>query len=161
WGVSAAYTPSPLLALFGLAAYPAAAWFSFVAPRAPSVRWRPQFSRAATIACIVHVFVTITLVVRWTYHGANMAKESSMPLELWTYSAIWALYGGGVLVFGALREASVLRWSGLALLGLTAIKVFALDTAQLSGLIRAVSLIGLSAVLLLVVWATRRIRQAP
>jgi uncharacterized membrane protein len=100
-------------------------------------------------------------LARWVYHGADMAGPASTPLELWTYSALWALYGGGVLAFGALREASVLRWSGLALLGVTAIKVFAIDTAQLSGLIRAASLIGLSAVLLLVAWATRRIRQTP
>jgi hypothetical protein len=45
--------------------------------------------------------------------AANFKAET--PLELWTYSAAWALYGGSVLAFGALRDASVLRWSGLAL----------------------------------------------
>lgn len=161
WGVSPAGPESPPLALLGLAAYPAAAWLSLTAPNVQGLRWRSHLARAATIACVVHIFVAITLLVRWVNHGADMAKATSTPLELWSYSAVWALYGGSVLAFGALRDASVLRWSGLALLGVTAIKVFAIDTAQLSGLIRAASLIGLSAVLLLVAWATRRIRQTP
>jgi uncharacterized membrane protein len=49
----------------------------------------------------------------------------------------------------------------LALLALTAIKVFVFDTAQLSGLIRAGSAVALGLVALSVAWATRRIRQAP
>ncbi len=161
WGMSPASPPSPPLALLGLAAYPIAAWLSLTAPHVQAWPWRAHFARAATIACIAHMFVAITLLVRWVYHDADMARATSTPLELWSYSAVWALYGASVLAFGALRDASVLRWSGLVLLGVTAIKVFAIDTAQLSGLIRAASLIGLSAVLLLVAWATRRIRQTP
>jgi uncharacterized membrane protein len=49
----------------------------------------------------------------------------------------------------------------LALLALTAVKVFTFDTAQLSGLIRAGSAVGLGIVALSVAWATQRINRTP
>jgi uncharacterized membrane protein len=62
---------------------------------------------------------------------------------------------------GTFRQAQVLVWSGLALLAITAIKVFVVDTAQLSGLIRAGSAVGLGIVALSVAWATQRMNRAP
>jgi len=124
------------------------------APKVRAVRWKATFESAATIACIVHVFVFITLLTRFLYHGAAMAKANADPLELWSYSALWAIFGGGLVAAGTFRQAQVLVWSGLALLAITAIKVFVVDTAQLSGLIRAGSAVGLGIVALSVAWAT-------
>jgi uncharacterized membrane protein len=159
WGAAPVHAAAPLM-LLGLAAYPLAAWLSLLAPKVRAVRWRARFESAATIACVVHVFAFITLLTRFLYHGAAMAKSTADPLELWSYSALWAIYGGGLVAAGTFRQAQVLVWSGLALLAITAIKVFVVDTAQLSGLIRAGSAVGLGIVALSVAWATQRMNRA-
>jgi uncharacterized membrane protein len=160
WGLAPVSTTAPLT-LLGLASYPLAAWLSLMAPKVRAVRWRAQLERASTIACVLHVFVLITLLTRFLYHGAAMAKSVADPLELWSYSALWAIYGGGLVAAGTFRQAQVLVWSGLALLAITAGKVFVIDTAQLSGLIRAGSAVGLGIVALSVAWVTQRMNRAP
>jgi hypothetical protein len=160
WGLAPVHASAPQT-LLGLTAYPLAAWLSLLAPKVRAVRWKATFESAATIACIVHVFVFITLLTRFLYHGAAMAKANADPLELWSYSALWAIFGGGLVAAGTFRQAQVLVWSGLALLAITAIKVFVVDTAQLSGLIRAGSAVGLGIVALSVAWATQRMNRAP
>jgi uncharacterized membrane protein len=160
WGLAPVQT-SASLTLLGLAAYPLAAWLSLLAPNVRAVRWKATLDSAATIACAIHVFVLITLLTRFLYHGATMAKAHADPLELWSYSALWAIYGGGLVAVGTFRRAQVLVWSGLALLAITAIKVFAIDTAQLSGLIRAGSAVGLGIVALSVAWLTQRMNRGP
>jgi uncharacterized membrane protein len=160
WGLAPVHATAPLT-LLGLIAYPIAAWLSLLAPKVRAARWKATFESAATIACVVHVFVFLTLLTRLLYHGAAMAKSDADPLELWSYSALWAIYGGGLVAAGTFRQGQVLVWSGLALLAITAGKVFVIDTAQLSGLIRAGSAVGLGIVALSVAWATQRMNRAP
>lgn len=160
WGVAPISTTAPLT-LLGLASYPIAAWLSLVAPKVRAVRWKTQLERVGTVACVLHVFAFITLLTRFLYHGAAMATSVADPLELWSYSALWAIYGGGLVAAGTFRQAQMLVWSGLALLAITAGKVFIIDTAQLSGLIRAGSAVGLGIVALSVAWVTQRMNRGP
>lgn len=140
----------------------AGAWMSFKAAQVPHVRKAMWFAPAARVAAAAHVLVALTLLVRASFHGGALGEGGAEGAELWTYSAVWALYGAGVLGLGAVRDDAVLRWCGLALLFLTAGKVFAFDTARLSGVIRAASLLGLAAVAMLTALAIRRIRtRAP
>jgi uncharacterized membrane protein len=84
-------------------------------------------------------------------------------------SVFWALAGLGALVVGLHRDRAVLRWAGLALLGLSAAKVFLLDLATLTSVYRVVSVIGLGLLLLIgaLVWQRLRprdlqdLREAP
>lgn len=160
WGMLPARL-DPAATMIALAAYAAAAWLSVLAPNVPAVRAKAMLKQAGDAACVLHIFVLITLVTRFLYHGAAMAKPNAEPLELWSYSALWAIYGGGLVALGTFRRAQVLVWSGLALLAITAIKVFVVDTAQLSGLIRAGSAVGLGIVALSVAWATQRMNRGP
>lgn len=65
-------------------------------------------------------------------------------------SIIWATYGGGLLSTGVARHSRLLRMIALLLLGVTIIKVFLLDLAELDRFYRIVSFIVLGIVLLAV-----------
>ncbi|MBI3437626.1 MAG: DUF2339 domain-containing protein [Proteobacteria bacterium] len=161
WGLLPPHPDTPATMLLGLTSYGIAAWLSLLAPRVRATRWKVALEQAGIVSCLLHVLVAMTLLARFAYHGVAMAKASAEPLELWTYSALWAIYGGALVAAGTFARRQTLVWSGLALLAIAAGKVFVVDTAQLSGLIRAGSAIGLGIVALTVAWATQRINRGP
>ncbi|KAK0351564.1 hypothetical protein LTR94_024452 [Friedmanniomyces endolithicus] len=69
-------------------------------------------------------------------------------LETWTFSALWAVYGLGVLALASGRWSWVLRWSGLAVPLFTAGKVLMFDLARLEGVTRAASFLADGALLI-------------
>ena len=134
---------------------------SYLAPDVPRVRGLKWMVPAATLACALHLFVAATLMIRWLYHGAELNTVGAGEVELWTYSTVWALFGAAALGIGTVRNDPVLRWVGLAVLLTTTVKVFFIDTAQLSGVIRAASVICLGAVAGVTTWLVRRNRPPP
>jgi uncharacterized membrane protein len=76
-------------------------------------------------------------------------------------SVLWALAGLGTLVAGLVRDAQPLRLAGLALLAVTAGKVFVFDLAALDSLYRAASFVALGLLLLAGAVAWQRIRPRP
>lgn len=76
-------------------------------------------------------------------------------------SVLWALVGLGALVGGLLADRPALRRGGLALLALTAGKVFLYDLSSLTSLYRVASLIGLGLLLLAGGHAWQRMRPRP
>jgi len=63
-------------------------------------------------------------------------------------SALWALYAGTALGWGFLRDAAAVRYAGLGLLGIVAVKVFVVDLAEVATVYRIVSFLVLGVVLL-------------
>ena len=63
-------------------------------------------------------------------------------------SGLWALVGLALLVVGLLRRSAVLRYCGLALFGLSLVKIFLYDLAELSSVARAFSFILVGGLLL-------------
>ena len=63
-------------------------------------------------------------------------------------SVLWTLYASGLMFFGVHRAVAGLRWQGLALFGLTTLKVFLSDLSFLNGFYRIASSIALGVVLL-------------
>ena len=122
---------------------------------------RLAFSRFATVAAGLEMFVLLTLIVRYGFHGVAMrAALREASLETWTYSAVWALYGLMVLAIGARQRLVALRWLGLAILLVTTFKVFLFDMARLAGVIRAGSFLALGVVLLVGALAARRFSRS-
>ncbi|MBI2817722.1 MAG: DUF2339 domain-containing protein [Acidobacteria bacterium] len=74
-------------------------------------------------------------------------------------SAAWAIYSMAVCLAGWFWVSPFLRWTGVALLLVTTLKVFLFDPATLSGITRIVSFLLLSAVLLLLSYLFQRRRS--
>jgi uncharacterized membrane protein len=95
--------------------------------------------------------------------GAGGADEASLRdlglAKQLSLSVVWALYGAGLLLAGSARRARLLRLLGLALLGVTALKVFILDLSALDRAYRIVSFIVLGAILLAVSYLYQKSQQ--
>lgn len=162
WGFFPIDVRSAFAAMLGVAIVVLAAWLSFIAPRVPHVRWPRVLRPVSLVVCTGHLLLAITLVVRWSFHHADMnATLSAQGLELWSYSGVFAVFGGGMVALGASRNDATLSRIGLIVLMLAFVKVGAVDVARLSSLLQATSWVGLGAIGLLIAWTTRRIGQSP
>lgn len=72
------------------------------------------------------------------------------------YSIAWALFGFGLLILGMVRELKLARYAGLALLGLTLIKLFLHDLGSLGQLYRIGAFIGVALVLIIASFVYQR-----
>ena len=88
-------------------------------------------------------------------------SNDSMSLFLYTYSLIWLLIGALVVIAGHLRSIVDLQKLGLGLLALVVLKVFLIDMANLTGLLRAVSFIGLGISLVALSWLFQKFKAKP
>ncbi|MBL8542367.1 MAG: DUF2339 domain-containing protein [Hyphomonadaceae bacterium] len=156
WGLHPAHIAGLPSAIIALAVFALAAWMSLAGRNVPYVRREDWFSRVALVAAIGHLFVAATLIVRWSNHPADMPSAATTSVEMWTYSAVWALFGAAVFWEGMRRGSAMLRWIGLVLLLITTAKVFLFDMARLNGFVRVLSFLGLGVVLLAIAWAARR-----
>jgi len=161
WGAAPAYAATWLAALVGLFALGLAAWFSAFAHHVPHIRFAERFAQFARVAVVGHLFVALSLTIRRLYQGPDMrAALEAGGLETWTYSALWALYGAGVLGVGIQRKDATLRWSGLALLLFVTGKVALFDTQELEGVPRVASLLALAVVLIGSAVLSQRFRRS-
>ncbi len=127
-------------------------------------RGETPFDRAALASAIGTLFVLLTLLIRYAFHGAEMrAATGGEGLETWTFSALWAVFGLAVLGLGAGRKDIVLRWAGLVTLLFTAAKLVFFDLARLEGVTRAASFLAVGALFLGGALLARRLnaRHAP
>jgi uncharacterized membrane protein len=75
--------------------------------------------------------------------------------ELYSYTVAMLLAAAGALVVAFLRRNLLLRRAALGLVGLTIAKVFLVDMAGLTGLMRVLSFMGLGLSLLALTWLNR------
>ena len=134
------------------------AWLARDADRAGKARE----AELAADGAIVMGLILAGLVVRAAFHGAQLTLDAGTgELETWSYSAVGAVLGLAFVGFSRRGGRLFLR-AGLTLLLLTAAKVFVIDTASLSGVVRAGSFLALGVLLLLGALTARRIaRTAP
>jgi len=94
-------------------------------------------------------FLWATLSVRRFWQGANIADwKGFMQGETYTYSVAWLLIGIVLLVLGSKFDAKSLRLASAGLVLVAVAKVFLIDMSNLEGILRALSFIGLGAVLI-------------
>ena len=120
-------------------------------------RNRPLLYRyiAATTAVALAI-AYFTLEVRTLFHGAFLARGITSDAEQYTYSAVWLTFGVVLLVAGFLLRSQPARMASAAVVTLTVAKVFFIDMAGLAGFYRALSFIGLGAVLVGIGWLYQR-----
>ena len=158
----------PLVNLL-LLAYGLPALFAVLFLRAARLRRSDEDRSLAMIAgvlLLVLVFVELTLEVRLAFHGSILvsgyadgayreATETSNA-EWYAYSVAWLAYAGVLLVLGIRRVSSALRYASLVLVLLTTAKLFLFDMAELTGLFRVASFLGLGLSLIGVAYLYQR-----
>lgn len=101
---------------------------------------------AATVGGLL-IAMWATLAVRAGWHSGDLSWGPVHEGELYAYSAVWLALGLGVLGLGfATASRTVRTVAGVIVAGVVA-KVFLVDTAGLTGPLRALSFIGLGGVL--------------
>lgn len=138
----------PLFNLLLLGYLMPAAAYGGLALYARSRRPLPYVSMLA-VAGAVMAFAWATLSVRRLWQGEYIPFWNGfIQGELYSYSVVWLLIGIALLGLGARFEARSLRIASAALVFIAVVKAFLIDMANLEGFLRALSFIGLGAVLI-------------
>jgi len=111
---------------------------------------RPQpYVAMLAVAGAVLGFLWATLSVRRFWQGENIADwKGFLQGETYTYSVVWLLIGVVLLALGSRLDARSLRLASAGLVLIAVVKVFLIDMSNLEGILRALSFIGLGAVLI-------------
>jgi len=111
---------------------------------------RPQlYVTLLALSGAVLGFAWATLSVRRVWQGSDIASwKGFLQGETYSYSVVWLLIGVGMLALGSRFQVRSLRLGSAALVLIAVIKVFVIDMANLEGILRALSFIGLGAVLI-------------
>ena len=126
----------PALAALGLAR----------AARASRPDW---YVRAAGGLGLALGFLGLTLMIRHGFQGPQLGLDRATSQGEWyAYSAAWLALGLVVLAYGILRGSLSARLASAALVLIASLKVFLFDLAGLDGPLRALSFLGLGAVLI-------------
>jgi uncharacterized membrane protein len=111
---------------------------------------------AATITAVTLALFYLTLEVRRLFHGPVLDGPTS-DAEQYAYSTVWLAFGIVLLTVGFFLRSQPARLTALAVIALTIAKVFIIDTASISGIYRALSVIGLGVVLLGIGWVYQHV----
>jgi uncharacterized membrane protein len=118
---------------------------------------RPMpYRTAAAIAAVLLALYYLTLETRRLFHGPILAGPTT-DAEQYAYSTVWLAYGIALLAVGFVLRSQPARLLALGVIILTIAKVFLYDTANIAGIYRALSAIGLGVVLLGIGWLYQRV----
>jgi uncharacterized membrane protein len=105
---------------------------------------------------LASLFAYVNLEVRRAFHGARLDLGATPPAEQYAYSVAWLLFAGALLAVGIVWRGRLARVASLAAMMLAVGKVFLVDMADLAGLYRVLSFLGLGISLLLVAHVYQR-----
>jgi uncharacterized membrane protein len=142
-----AFTGGPAGVVSLLAAYLIPAVLAVLARRRLAI---PNLRRILGAYAVVAGFAWITLQIRQVFHPGDMSLIFA-PIEdaeLWAWSGVWLAYGIALMVLGIRTGDRLLRLIALGVVGLVCAKVFLVDMADLTGLWRVLSFLGLGLALI-------------
>jgi len=109
---------------------------------------RPIAYRAVAAGTAVMLALAyLTLETMRLYRGPVLTTGAIGDPEQYTISGVWLVYGVALLISGVLLGSKPARLASAAVVALTIGKVFVVDMADLTGIWRALSFIGLGLVL--------------
>lgn len=116
---------------------------------------RPVRSRKYTLSYAflsgLMFFIFVSLSNRHWFQGSYLAQyRATSDLEFWMYSALWLALGISLLILGLRLKSLPIRIAAGLLMVLTIAKVFILDLSSLTGILRALSFLGLGGLLLVI-----------
>ena len=118
---------------------------------------RPLAYRAiAATTAVGLALMYLGLEVRALFHGEILTRGATTDAEQYTYSAVWLVFGVLLLIAGFWLRSQPARFASAAVVALTIGKVFLVDMSDLTGIFRALSFIGLGAVLVGIGWIYQR-----
>ena len=120
---------------------------------APAARYvgegRPAWIRQAlAAAALALAFAYVTFETRRVFQGPNLGGLNASEPEWYAYSVVWLAFGLALLAAGVGRRSRTLRLASAIVIVAVVLKVFLLDLAELGGVWRALSFIGLGGVLI-------------
>jgi uncharacterized membrane protein len=133
---------------------------AFVATAARPVRPRWYVLALAALALLLG-FAYVTLMVRHAFQGPRLDGFSMSDAENWTYSAVWLVFGIGLLAAGIFLRSTMVRAASGIVIAAVVCKVFLFDMAALTGALRAASFLGLGAVLIAIGRLYQRLLARP
>lgn len=121
---------------------------ALIASRRPD-KPRRYAALAATVGGLL-IGLWATLAVRAGWHVGDLSWGDVAEGELYAYSAVWLVFGLSVLAAGVGVQSRAVRLVAAVIVAVVVGKVFLIDTAGLTGALRALSFIGLGGVLVAV-----------
>lgn len=111
------------------------------------------------VSGLLAVLAINTLIRQYWQGGFIYLDKATSDAELYSYSVIWLLLGALVVIAGHLKRLRLLQNVGLGILGAVIVKVFLIDMANLTGLLKALSFIGLGLSLVGLSWLFQKLRK--
>jgi uncharacterized membrane protein len=122
---------------------------------------RPMpYRTVAVITAVTLALFYLTLEIRRLFHGPTEWGPVS-DAEQYAISTAWLAFGIALLAVGFMLRSQPARLLALGVIALTIAKVFIIDTATISGIYRALSVIGLGVVLLGIGWLYQHLLYPP
>jgi len=120
---------------------------------------RPLVYRTIAAATAITLsLLYFSLEVRRLFHSSRILPWApTSDAEQYTYSVVWLLFGVALLAGGFMLRSQPARMASAAVVALTIGKVFLIDMGGLTGILRALSFIGLGAVLVGIGWLYQRL----
>jgi len=147
----------PLINLMAASYLPAAVLFGVhaVLSRRRGVTWAAQLSGFIALAL---AFLYVTLEVRNAFQSEMSLQVAPVgEAESYSYSIAWLLFAVAILVVGLVRKQVAIRHAAMAVLALSVAKVFLIDMSALTGVLRAVSFMGLGLALILIAYLYQKL----
>lgn len=113
---------------------------------------KPEWSKYGYGFMLLLLFTFVSLNIRQVFHGMYLNGYKTSNAEIYTYSAVWLLFGIALLCVGTLKRDKMVRVASLLIMIFTVGKVFLYDASELEGLFRVFSFFGLGLSLLGLSW---------
>lgn len=150
--VKQAMGPAPIANLGTLHFTAAMLWLWLYARMETVVTALPKLVRPLEIASLLAAIAAVMVTVRQAVHGTDIANPPFTSTETYLYSAGLLVLAIAWLARGIQTTNALLRIAGLLLLTLVTFKVFLIDAAQLEGILRILSFLGLGIALIGIGW---------
>ncbi|WP_371194812.1 DUF2339 domain-containing protein [Glaciecola sp. SC05] len=128
------------------------------------IKWNligKQFTKPVQIISGIMLFLYVNGVIRLTFNGLVSLNDAPiLQAELYTYSIVWLVIAVGLIIFAKNGQHSNVNRLGFGILALVVLKAFLIDMANLEGLYRALSFIGLGLSLVGIGWLFQRFRPS-
>lgn len=158
--VKQAMGPAPVANLATLHFTAAMLWLWLYARTETVVAALPKLVRPLQIASLLAAIAAVMVTVRQAVHGTDIATPPFTSTETYLYSAGLLVLAIAWLARGIQTTNAMLRIAGLLLLTLVTFKVFLIDAAQLEGILRILSFLGLGIALIGIGWIYGKVMRA-